>query len=89
MAKVMGRFDLILDMVPYDHDLNPYVGTLNTNGTKVVVGYIWPLDPMLITVPMIMRRKSVASSLIGGIAETQELLDFCGKHDIISDVEVI
>ena len=89
MAKAMGQFDLIVDTVPYAHDLNPYVGTLTTNGTLVVVGYLGPLDPMLVTVPMIMGRKSVAGSLIGGIAETQELLDFCGKHNITSDVEVI
>jgi uncharacterized zinc-type alcohol dehydrogenase-like protein len=89
MEKVMGRFDLIIDTVPYAHDLNPYVGTLATNGTLVVVGYLGPLDPMLVTVPLIMGRKSVAGSLIGGIAETQELLDFCGKHNITSDVEVI
>ena len=89
MQKAMGRFDLIIDTVPYAHDLNPYVATLNTNGTLVVVGYLGPLDPMLVTVPMIMGRKSVAGSLIGGIAETQELLDFCGKHNITSDVEII
>ena len=89
MEKAMGRFDLILDTVPYAHDLNPYIGALTTNGTLVIVGYLGPLDPMLVTVPMIMGRKSVAGSLIGGIAETQELLDFCGKHNITSDVEVI
>jgi len=89
MENAMGRFDIILDTVPYAHDLNPYVGALSTNGTLVVVGYLGPLDPMLVTVPMIMGRKSVAGSLIGGIAETQELLDFCGKHNITSDVEVI
>ncbi len=89
MEQAMGKFDLIIDTVPYAHDLNPYVGTLATNGTLVVVGYLGPLDPMLVTVPMIMGRKAVAGSLIGGIAETQELLDFCGKHNIISDVEVI
>jgi len=89
MKKAMGRFDVIIDTVPYAHDLNPYVATLNTSGTLVVVGYLGPLDPMLMTIPMIMGRKSVAGSLIGGIAETQELLDFCGKHNITSDVEVI
>jgi uncharacterized zinc-type alcohol dehydrogenase-like protein len=89
MGKVMGKFDLIIDTVPYEHDLNPYIGTLSTNGTLVVVGYLGPLDPMLVTVPLIMGRKSVAGSLIGGIAETQELLDFCGKHNITSDIEVI
>lgn len=89
MQSVAGAFDVIIDTVPYAHDLNPYISTLNTNGTLVVVGYLGPLDPMLVTVPMIMGRKSVAGSLIGGIAETQELLDFCGKHNITSDVEVI
>lgn len=89
MEQAMGRFDVIIDTVPYEHDLNPYVGTLSTNGTLVVVGYLGPLDPMLMTVPMIMGRKSVAGSLIGGIAETQELLDFCGEHNITSDIEVI
>jgi uncharacterized zinc-type alcohol dehydrogenase-like protein len=89
MEQAVGRFDVIIDTVPYAHDLNPYVATLSTSGTLVVVGYLGPLDPMLVTVPMIMGRKSVAGSLIGGIAETQELLDFCGKHNITSDVEII
>lgn len=89
MEGVMNHFDLIIDTVPYAHDLNPYIGTLATNGTLVVVGYLGPLDPMLVTVPMIMGRRSVAGSLIGGIAETQELLDFCGKHNITSDIEII
>lgn len=89
MEGVMNHFDLIIDTVPYAHDFNPYIGTLATNGTLVIVGYLGPVDPMLVTVPMIMGRKTVAGSLIGGIAETQELLDFCGKHNIISDVEVI
>ncbi len=89
MEGVMNHFDLIIDTVPYAHDLNPYIGTLATNGTLVVVGYLGPLDPMLVTVPMIMGRRAVAGSLIGGIAETQELLDFCGKHNITSDIEII
>lgn len=89
MEKAMGQFDLILDTVPYEHDFNPYISTLKTNGTLVVLGYLGPLDPPLVTVPMIMGRKSIAGSLIGGIAETQELLNFCGKHNITSDVEVV
>ena len=76
MSTVGGKFDLIIDTVPYVHDVNPYVGTLNTNGTLVIVGYLGGLEPFLNTVPMIMGRKSVAGSLIGGIAETQEMLDF-------------
>ncbi|WP_340073709.1 NAD(P)-dependent alcohol dehydrogenase [Leptobacterium sp. I13] len=89
MTSVQNHFDVIIDTVPYAHDINPYIGTLNTNGTLVLVGYLGPLDPMLNSVPMIMGRKTVAGSLIGGIAETQELLDFCGKHNITSEIEVI
>jgi alcohol dehydrogenase (NADP+) len=55
----------------------------------VLVGFLGGLEPMLNTTPLVMGRKSVAGSVIGGIAETQELLDFCGEHGITSDVEVI
>lgn len=89
MASVQNRFDLIIDTVPYDHDLNPYLPTLSVSGTLVLVGYIGALDSMLSTVPMVLGRRSIAGSLIGGIAETQEMLDFCGAHGITSDVEVI
>ncbi|MFV5685653.1 NAD(P)-dependent alcohol dehydrogenase [Flavobacterium sp. GB2R13] len=89
MSAASGKFDLIIDTVPYVHDVNPYVGTLNTNGTLVLVGYLGGLEPILNTVPMIMGRKSVAGSLIGGIAETQEMLDFCGEHNIVSEIEII
>ncbi len=89
MAAAAGRFDLIIDTVPYVHDLNPYLPTLATNGTLVLVGYLGDLDPLLNTAPLVMGRRSVAGSLIGGIAETQEMLDFCGEHGITSDVEVI
>jgi alcohol dehydrogenase (NADP+) len=89
MKLVKGKFDLIIDTVPYIHDINPYVGTLNISGTLVLVGYLGELNPMLNSVPMILGRKSVAGSLIGGIAETQEMLDFCGKHNIVSEIEMI
>jgi len=89
MASVAGKFDVIIDTVPYVHDINPYIGTLAVSGTIVIVGYLGGLEPLLNTVPMIMGRKSVAASLIGGIAETQELLDFCGEHNIVSEIEVI
>jgi len=89
MASVQGHFDLIIDTVPYVHDLNPYLPTLATSGTLVLVGYLGGLEPLLNTVPMILGRKSVAGSLIGGIKETQEMLDFCGEHGITSDVELI
>lgn len=89
MNSVAGKFDVIIDTVPYVHDVNPYIATLSTSGTLVLVGYLGGLEPVLNTVPMIMGRKSVAASLIGGIAETQEMLDFCGKHNIVSDIEII
>ncbi len=89
MKAVTNRFDLIIDTVPYSHDLNPYMPTLAIGGTLVLVGYLGGLEPALNTVPLIMGRKAVAGSLIGGIAETQEMLDFCGEHGITSDIEVI
>jgi uncharacterized zinc-type alcohol dehydrogenase-like protein len=89
MNSVKGKFDLIIDTVPYVHDINPYVSTLNINGTLVLVGYLGDLEPLINTTPMILGRKSVAGSVIGGIVETQELLDFCGEHNIVSEIEII
>lgn len=89
MAKVANRFDLIIDTVPYVHDINPYVATLASSGTLVLVGYLGALDPFLNSMGMVLGRKSVAGSLIGGVRETQEMLDFCGEHGIVSDIEII
>jgi len=89
MKAVKNRFELIIDTVPYAHDLNPYLPTLALNGTLVLVGYLGDLEDMLNTLPLILGRKSVAGSVIGGIAETQEMLDFCGQHGIASDIELI
>ena len=89
MAAVNNKFDLIIDTVPYAHDINPYMASLAINGTLVIVGFLGNLEPTLNTVPLIMGRKSVAGSVIGGLAETQELLDFCSEHGITADVEVI
>ena len=89
MKAVRGQFDLIIDTVPYVHELNPYVSTLALSGTLVLVGYLGPLDEMLNTAPLVLGRKAVAGSVIGGIAETQEMLDFCGQHGITSDIERI
>ena len=88
MAAVARQFDLIIDTVPYKHDVNPYVPTLATGGTIVMVGYLGPLDNFN-TGPLVFSRKGLAGSLIGGIAETQEMLDFCGAHGIHSDIEII
>lgn len=89
MNSVKGKFDLIIDTVPYDHDVNPYITTLTINGTHVLVGFIGKMEDSFFTPPMIMGRKSVAGSVIGGIAETQEMLDFCGEHNIVSEIEII
>jgi len=89
MAATHGEFDLIIDTVPYVHDINPYMPTLNIDGTLVFVGFLGDISPMLNTLSMILGRRSVAGSCIGGIAETQEMLDFCAKHNIGSDIEMI
>jgi len=89
MTAVNNKFDLIIDTVPYAHDLNPYMPSLSLNGTLVLVGLLGNIEPPLNTVPLVMSRKSIAGSVIGGIAETQELLDFCGEHGITADIELI
>ena len=89
MLEASNQFDLIIDTVPYVHDINPYVPTLAPRGTLVLVGYLGPLDPFLNSAPLVMAGRTVAGSLIGGIKETQEMLDFCGAHGITSDVETI
>ncbi len=89
MQAAANQFDLIIDTVPYEHDVNPYMPTLKLDGTLVFVGLVGDITPALSTIPMIFKRRNVAGSLIGGLKETQELLDFCGEHNIVSDVEVI
>jgi uncharacterized zinc-type alcohol dehydrogenase-like protein len=87
-AKLQGSFDLIVNTVPAASDWNQFIGLLATDGALVMVGV--PDEPVSIAgFPLIAKRRSVAGSLIGGIAETQEMLDFCGKHNIASDIEVI
>jgi uncharacterized zinc-type alcohol dehydrogenase-like protein len=88
MQKHAGSFDFILDTVSADHDINAYLAQLKLDGTLVMVG-VPPKPQALHVFSLIMPRKSVAGSLIGGIAETQEMLDFCGKHNIVSDIEMI
>jgi uncharacterized zinc-type alcohol dehydrogenase-like protein len=89
MASVASRFDLIIDTVPYAHDLNPYIPTLSTHGTLVLVGFMGPLEPPVNAGALVFGQKAIAGSFIGGVAETQEMLDFCGQHGIVSDIEMI
>lgn len=88
LKAVAGTFDFILDTVSAEHDLNVYLGLLKTNGTHVCVGV--PTKPAEIAAfSIIGGRKSLAGSMIGGLPETQEMLDFCAEHNIVSDIELI
>ncbi|HEV2465238.1 MAG TPA: NAD(P)-dependent alcohol dehydrogenase [Acidobacteriaceae bacterium] len=88
MAKHVGSFDFILDAVAAEHDINAYINMLARDGNLTMVGA--PEKPLPISVfGLLFKRRSFSGSLIGGIAETQEMLDFCGKHNITADVEVI
>ncbi|NJB77625.1 putative zinc-type alcohol dehydrogenase-like protein [Xanthomonas sp. 3376] len=88
MLEAQSSFDLIIDTVPVKHALDPYVPLLDVDGTLVLVGQIGPLDEQS-TVPLILGRRRVAGSPIGGIAETQEMLDFCAKKQTLPDCEMI
>jgi uncharacterized zinc-type alcohol dehydrogenase-like protein len=88
MQKHANSFDFILDAVAADHDINAYIALLRRDGNITLVGA--PEKPLGVSAfGLIMGRRSLSGSAIGGIAETQEMLDFCGKHNITSDVEVI
>ncbi len=88
MAKHTGTFNFILDTVSADHDLNAYLSLLTMDGNMTLVGA--PEKPAPVSAfALLFGRRSLSGSLIGGIAETQEMLDFCGKHGITADVEVI
>jgi uncharacterized zinc-type alcohol dehydrogenase-like protein len=88
MARHAGSFDLIIDTVSADHDLNAYLALIKLDGTLTLVG-VPPKPQPVAAFSVIMPRKNLAGSLIGGIAETQEMLDFCGQHNIACDIELI
>ncbi len=88
MQKRAGSLDFILDTISADHDINAYVSLLSLDGNLTLVGA--PEKPFPVSAfGLLFGRKSISGSLIGGIAETQEMLDFCGQHGITADVEVI
>ena len=88
MAKHAGSFDFILDAVAADHDINAYINLLRRDGNITLVGA--PEKPLPVSAfGLIMGRRSLSGSPIGGLPETQEMLDFCGQHNITADVEVI
>lgn len=88
LKQVQGYFDFIIDTVSAPHDYNQYLGLLKTNGVQICVGAP-PAPAEIYAFTLIGGRKSIAGSLIGGLPETQEMLDYCASHQIVSDVEVI
>jgi uncharacterized zinc-type alcohol dehydrogenase-like protein len=88
MAKHAGSFDFILDTVSAEHNLNAYLDLIKLDGTLTLVGAS-PAPLPLSVGSLLFRRRSLAGSIIGGIRETQEMLDFCAEHGIVSDIEMI
>lgn len=89
MKAAAGHFDFLLDTIPVQHDLNPYLDVLRFDGVHILVGLIEPVDPPVNAAKLVLGRKVLAGSLIGGIAETQEVLDFCAEHGITCDIEML
>ena len=88
MQQHAGTFDFILDTVAAEHDINAYINMLGLDGNITLVGA--PEQPLPVSAfALLFGRRSVSGSLIGGIKETQEMLDFCGEHNITADVEII
>jgi len=88
MKEHANSFDFLLNTVPVGHDVNPYLALLKRDKTMVLVGAIEPLKGVN-GGALVVKRKRLAGSLIGGIKETQEMLNFCGEQDIVSDIEII
>nr|AYM47846.1 alcohol dehydrogenase [Starmerella bombicola] len=86
LEAVAGTFDLIIDTIPFEHDFEPYLKSLDIGGCLVVVGQIGPLK---VLTSHLAGNKSITYSNIGGLPETQEMLDFCGENNITCDVELI
>ncbi|WP_462177347.1 NAD(P)-dependent alcohol dehydrogenase [Pseudoalteromonas gelatinilytica] len=88
MQAHANQFDVIINTIPVKHDFTPYIPLLDIDGTQVLVGQVGELAESN-SVPLLMGRRRVAGSLIGGIAQTQEILDFCALHNILPEVEMI
>ena len=88
MAKEAGSFDFIIDCVSAPHDMNAYLGLLRRDGTLCLVGL--PDEPISIApFSIITNRRSFSGSMIGGMSQTQEMLDYCAEHNIVSEIELI
>lgn len=89
MEALAGRLDFVLDTVPVPHDLNPYLATLTVDGTHILVGLLEGIEPAVQAANLVRKRRVLAGSLIGGIPETQEVLDFAAEHGIACEVEML
>ncbi|KPQ00247.1 NAD(P)-dependent alcohol dehydrogenase [Marinobacter sp. HL-58] len=89
MEAAAESFDFMLDTVPVQHDLNRYLNCLKYDGSHILVGLLEPVEPALQAGALVMKRRVLAGSLIGGMPETQEVLDFCAEHGITCDVEML
>jgi uncharacterized zinc-type alcohol dehydrogenase-like protein len=89
MKKHAGSFDLVLDSAAVSHDLDAYTSLLRRDGALVLLGVPEHAHPSPSVGKLLSRRRSISASLIGGVRETQEMLDFCAQHDIVSDIELI
>jgi len=89
MEKAAGTLDFIVNTVAASHDLNPFLNTLTRDGTMCLVGVPEHQHPPLEVLSLLFRRRRLTGSLIGGLPETQEMLDFCGEHNIVCDIELI
>ena len=88
MNRLNNHFDFIVDTVSAPHDYTKYLNTLDTDGVMICVGA--PPEPTpILAFSLLLQRRSIVGSVIGGIPETQEMLDYCAEHGITSDVEVI
>ena len=89
MKQAAGSLQYLLDTVPVEHDLNPYLACLGIDGVHLLVGQLTPLSPPINAMPLVLGRRSLLGSAIGGMPETQEVLDFCAEHGISCDVEML
>jgi uncharacterized zinc-type alcohol dehydrogenase-like protein len=89
MQDAAGSLNYILDTVPVEHDLNPYLACMKVSGTYLLVGQLTPLNPPIEAMPLVMGRRAIMGSCIGGLPETQEMLDFCAEHGVTCDIEML
>jgi len=89
MKQAAGSLRYLLDTVPVEHDLNPYIACLGVDGVYLLLGQLTPLSPPVEAMPLIFGRRSILGSVIGGLPETQEVLDFCAVNGISCDIEML